>query len=64
MAEVAGWLLHDPGYRFEQQKIKVPFEGQIGNWRESPAGKLGYVRIRPGLYRPRDMPALPLEAAL
>jgi hypothetical protein len=64
MAEVAGGLLHDPGYHFEQQKIKVPFEGQIGNWRESPAKKLGYVRIRPGLYRPQDMPVLPLEAPL
>ncbi|MCU0580777.1 MAG: hypothetical protein MUF69_14755 [Desulfobacterota bacterium] len=62
MAGVAGTLLTDPGYHFQQQKVKVPFEGRIGNWREDPAKKLGYIRIRPSLYRPKDMPALPLEA--
>jgi hypothetical protein len=62
MAEVAGSLLGDPGYHFQQQKIKVPFEGRVGNWREDPAEALGYIKIRPGLYRPKDMPSLPLEA--
>lgn len=61
MAEVAGGLLNDPGYHFRQQKIKVPFDGRIGNWREDPAKTLGYIRIRPGLYRPKDLPPLPLE---
>jgi hypothetical protein len=61
MAEVAGGLLNDTGYHFQQQKIKVPFEGRIGNWREDPAKALGYMQVRTGLYRPKAMPPLPLE---
>jgi hypothetical protein len=61
MAGVAGTLLTDPGYHFQQQRVEVPFEGRIGNWREDPAKKLGYIRIRPGLYRPKGMPPLPME---
>jgi hypothetical protein len=62
MAEVAGELLQDPDYFHRPQQVKVPFGGRIGDWREDPARKLGYVRIRPGLYRPKDMPALPEES--
>jgi hypothetical protein len=61
MAEVAGSLLTDPDYRFTQQKVNVPFEGRIGDWQESPAWDLGYIQIKPGLYRPKDMPPLPME---
>ena len=63
MAAVAGSLLTDPDYRFIQQKVKVPFEGRIGDWKGSPARDLGYIRIQPGLYRPKDMPPLPMEAS-
>jgi hypothetical protein len=62
MAGVAGEMLTDPGYRFQPQHIQVPFSGQIGNWRGDPAKALGYVKVRPGLYRPKTMPPLPLEA--
>ncbi len=61
MADVAGSLLTSPDYRFAQQKVKVPFEGRIGNWRGNPARDLGYVQVKPGLYRPKEMPPLPLE---
>ena len=63
MAEVAGSLLTDPHYRFTPQKVKVPFEGRIGDWKGSPARDLGYMQVKPGLYRPKDMPPLPLETA-
>jgi hypothetical protein len=63
IAEVAGSLLTDPDYRFTQQKVKVPFEGRIGDWKGSPARDLDYIQIKPGLYRPKDMPPLPMEAA-
>jgi hypothetical protein len=62
MAAVAGSLLTDPDYRFIPQKVEVPFEGRIGDWKGSPARDLGYIRIQPGLYRPKDMPPLPMEA--
>ena len=61
MAEVVGSLLTDLDYRFSPQKVKVPFEGRIGDWKRSPAKDLGYIRIKPGLYRPKDMPPLPME---
>ncbi|HMK66560.1 MAG TPA: hypothetical protein VK564_12245 [Thermodesulfobacteriota bacterium] len=61
VAVIAGEMLTDPGYHFRPQQIKVPFEGQIGNWREDPAKALGYIQVRPGLYRPQAMPPLPLE---
>jgi hypothetical protein len=64
MAEVAGSMLKDPDYRFTPQKVNVPFEGRIGDWKGSPARDLGYIRIKPGLYRPQDMPPLPMEGAL
>jgi hypothetical protein len=61
MAAVARSLLGDPEYTFSQQKIKTPFEGKVGNWKANPARALKYIQIRPGLYRPKDMPVLPLE---
>jgi hypothetical protein len=63
MAQVAGSLLTDSDYRFTRQKVNVPFEGRIGNWKGSPARDLGYIQIKPGLYRPKDMPPLPMEKA-
>ena len=63
MTEVAESLLTDPDYRFTQQKVKVPFDGRIGDWKGSPARDLGYIQIKPGLYRPKDMTPLPMETS-
>lgn len=61
MAAVVDSLLTDPDYRFTPQSLKVPFKGQIGNWKNNPAEALGYIRVGPGLYRPQTMPPLPRE---
>ena len=61
MAAVVESLLTDPYYRFTPQPLKVPFPGKIGNWKENPAETLGYIRVGPGLFRPKDMPPLPVE---
>jgi hypothetical protein len=63
MAAVVESLLTDPDYRFTPQPLKVPFLGKIGNWKENPAETLGYIRVGPGLFRPKDMPPLPVEKA-
>jgi hypothetical protein len=63
MAAVVESLLLDPNYRFTPQHLKVPFNGKIGNWKDNPAEALGYIRVGPGLYRPKNMPPLPVEAS-
>jgi hypothetical protein len=61
MAAVVDSLLTDPDYLFTPQSLKVPFKGQIGNWKSNPAEALGYIRVGPGLYRPQTMTPLPRE---